>query len=182
MSTEVRQVGRSAQDPSRKTMAPWTFDMEFPLGTQFTFGSLTFARGGGDGDLKMLPPGPTPGYPTPTHSSTSGGPCSGLDPFAGLYIRTVKLVQGIPIVTSTLWSFTRAPSSSSSASSPSRDSSDDYPKIGASAYGNFVEDSRLILMVAPNGDQSCNNSVDIPLLEDQRRLMPKLLKLGWFGI
>jgi hypothetical protein len=46
MSTEVRQVGRSAQDPSRKTMAPWTFDMEFPLGTQFTFGSLTFARGG----------------------------------------------------------------------------------------------------------------------------------------
>jgi hypothetical protein len=37
-------------------MTPWTFDMKFPLGTQFTFGSLTFAMGE-DGDLKMLPQG-----------------------------------------------------------------------------------------------------------------------------
>jgi hypothetical protein len=37
-------------------MTPWTFDMKFPLGTQFSFGSLTFAVGE-DGDLKMLPQG-----------------------------------------------------------------------------------------------------------------------------
>jgi hypothetical protein len=83
-------------------------------------------------------------------------------------------------VTSTLRPFTRAPSSSSSASSPSRDSSDDYPKIGASASGNFAEDSRLILMVAPNGVGPATALVDIPLLKD--RLMSKLLPLGWFGI
>jgi hypothetical protein len=40
-----------------------------------------------------------------------------LDPFVGLYIRTAKLVQGIPIVTSTLQPFVGASSSSSSASS-----------------------------------------------------------------
>jgi hypothetical protein len=99
-------------------MAPWTFDMKFPLNTQFTFGSLTFAVRG-DGDLKMLPLGPALEHPTPTASSTSGSTCSGLDPFAGLYIRTAKQVQGILIMTSTLWTFTRAPSSSSSASFPS---------------------------------------------------------------
>jgi hypothetical protein len=37
-------------------MAPWTFDVKFPLGTRFTFGSLTFATGE-DEDLKMLPQG-----------------------------------------------------------------------------------------------------------------------------
>jgi hypothetical protein len=41
---------------------------------------------------------------------------------------------------------------------PSRDSSDEYPKIGASAYGKSAEDNRLILMVAPNGDRSRNRS------------------------
>jgi hypothetical protein len=30
-------------------MTSWTFDMKFPLGTQFTFGSLTFAGGEGGG-------------------------------------------------------------------------------------------------------------------------------------
>jgi hypothetical protein len=82
-------------------MAPWSFDMKFPLGTRFTFGSLTFATGE-DGDLKMLPLGPAPEHPTPTPSSASGGACLGSDPFAGLYIHTTKLVRGIPIVTSTL--------------------------------------------------------------------------------
>jgi hypothetical protein len=82
-------------------MAPWSFDMKFPHGTQFTFRSLTFAAGE-DGDIKMLPPGPAPEHPTPAHSSASGGACSGLDPFAGLYIRTAKLIHGIPIITSTL--------------------------------------------------------------------------------
>jgi hypothetical protein len=55
ISIEARQEGRSTQDPSRKTMTPWTFDIKFPLDTQFTFGSLTFAMGE-DRDLKMLPP------------------------------------------------------------------------------------------------------------------------------
>jgi hypothetical protein len=52
-STEARQEGASAQDPSEKTMAHWTFDVKFLLGTRFTFGLLTFASGE-DGDLKML--------------------------------------------------------------------------------------------------------------------------------
>jgi hypothetical protein len=37
-------------------MAPWSFDVKFPLGTQFTFGSLTFVAGE-DEDQKMLPQG-----------------------------------------------------------------------------------------------------------------------------
>jgi hypothetical protein len=97
-------------------------------------------------------------------SFTSGGACSGLDPFIGLYIRTAKLVLGIPIVTSILRPFVRASSSSSSASSPGRDSSDDYPEIEASAYGNSAEDGHLILMVAPNGDQSHNSSNGYPTI------------------
>jgi hypothetical protein len=162
-STEARQEGGSAKDPSGKTMTPWTFDMKFPLDTQFTFGSLTFAVGE-DGVLKMLPPGLASNHSAPAPSSTSGSTCLGLDPFAGLYIRTAKLVRGIPIVTSTLWTFTGAPSSSSSASSPSQDSSDDYPKIRASACGNSTKDSRLILMVAPNGDRSRNSSSGYPTI------------------
>jgi hypothetical protein len=107
-------------------MSPWSFNIKFSLDTQFTFGSLTSAAGE-DGDLKMLPLGPAPEHPISTPSSASGGACSDLDPFAGLYILTAKLVWGIPIVTSTLQPFIGALSSSSSASSPGRDSSDDYP-------------------------------------------------------
>ncbi len=103
--------------------------MKFPRSTQFTFGSLTFVAGE-DGDLKMLPPGTAPEHPAPAPSSTSGGTCSGSDSFAGLYICTVKLVQGIPIVMSTLRPFVGVSSSSSSTSSPNRDSSSDYPDRG----------------------------------------------------
>jgi hypothetical protein len=113
----------------------------------------------------MLPPGPAPEHLTSAPSSTSGGVCSDSDSFAGLYIRTVKLVQGIPIVTSTLLPFVGASSSSSSASSLDRDSSNDYPEIGASACGNSVEDGRLILMVAPDGDRACNSSSGYPTIE-----------------
>jgi hypothetical protein len=137
--------------------------MKFPLGTQFNFGSLTFVVGE-DGDIKMLPLGPAPEHPTPAPSSSSGSTCSGSDPFVGLYIRTIKLIRGIPIVTSTLRTFTRALSSSSSTSSPSRDSSDDYPEIGASAYGKSTKDSCLILMVALNGDRSRNSSSGYPTI------------------
>jgi hypothetical protein len=144
-------------------MSPWTFDVKFPLDTQFTFGSQTFAAGE-DGDLKMLPPGLTSKHPTPAPSSISGSTCSGLDPFAGLYIRITNLVRGIPIVTCTLRISTGASSSSSSASSPSQDLSDKYPEIGASACGKSAEDSRLIFMVAPNGDRSRNSSSRYPTI------------------
>jgi hypothetical protein len=144
-------------------MAPWSFDVKFPLDTQFTFRSLTFVAGE-DGGLKMLPPGIAPEHPAPAPSSTSGATYSSSDPFVGLYIRTAKLIQGIPIVTSTLRPFVGASSSSSSASSPDRDSSNDYPKIGASTCGNSAEDDRLILMVTPDGDRTRNNSSGYPTI------------------
>jgi hypothetical protein len=91
--------------------------MKFPLGCQFTFGSLIFTVGG-DGDLKMLPPGLVPEHPIPAPSSTSDDACSGLDLFTRLYICTVKLIRGISIVMSILRLFIGALSSSSSTSSP----------------------------------------------------------------
>jgi hypothetical protein len=112
----------------------------------------------------MLPPRTAPEHPTPTPLSASVSACSDLDPFVGLYIRTAKLIRGIPIVTSTLRAFIGASSSSSSALSLGRDSSDDYPKIGVSACGNSTEDGRLILMVAPNGDRSRNSSSGYPTI------------------
>jgi hypothetical protein len=144
-------------------MAPWTFDIKFPLGTQFTFGSLTFAVGE-DGDIKMLPPGPAAEHPTPAPSSMSDSTCSGSDPFVGLYIHTAKLIRGILIVTSTLWTFIRAPSLSSLESYPSRDSSDEYLEVGANAYGKSTEASRLILMVVSNGNRSRNSSSGYPTI------------------
>jgi hypothetical protein len=144
-------------------MAPWSFNVKFPFGTPFTFRSLTFVAGE-DGDLKMLPPGTAPEHPALDPSSTSGGTCSGSDLFAGLYIRTAKLVQGILIVTSTHRPFVEASSSSSSASSPDRDSSNDYPEIRASTCGNSAEDGRLILMVTPDGDRARNSSSEYPTI------------------
>jgi hypothetical protein len=133
------------------------FDVKFPRGTQFTIGSLMFAARENE-DLEMLPPGPTPEHLALTLSSTSGGSCSGSNPCAGLCIRTSKLVQGIPVITSILQPLARASSLSSSASTPDQDSSDDYPKIGTSAYGDLAEGGRLILIVSLNGDQSHNSS------------------------
>jgi hypothetical protein len=52
-STEVHREGGSAQDPSRKIMAPWTFNVKHPYDTQFTFGSLMFAAEE-DGNLELL--------------------------------------------------------------------------------------------------------------------------------
>jgi hypothetical protein len=144
-------------------MAPWSFDVKFPLGAQFTFGSLTFIAGE-DGDLKMLPPGTAPEHPAPAPSSILIGTCLGLDPFAGLYIRIAKLVRGIPIVTSTLRPFVGVSSLSSSASSPDQDSSSDYPEIGANTCGNSAEDGCLILMVAPDGDQTRNSFSGYPTI------------------
>jgi hypothetical protein len=137
--------------------------MKFPLDTQFSFGSLTFVAGE-DEDLKMLPPGTAPKHHAPAPSSTSGGTCSGSNPFVGLYIRTAKLVWGIPIMTSTLRPFVGASSLTSSTSSPDRDLSNDYPEIGASACRNSTEDGRLILMVAPDGNRAHNSSSRYPTI------------------
>jgi hypothetical protein len=88
-STEVHQEGDCAQDPSGKAMTPWTFDVKFPLGIKFTFGSLTFAAGE-DGDLRMLPLGEATEHTAPSSASSETQADSGF--FDGPYIRTVKLV------------------------------------------------------------------------------------------
>jgi hypothetical protein len=102
---------------------------------------------------------------SPTTSSTSGSVCSGLDPFAGLYIRTAKIVRGIPVMMSTLRPLAGASSSSSSVASPDQDLSDDYPKIGISACGDSTREDRLTFMVALNGDPSHNSSSRYPTIE-----------------
>jgi hypothetical protein len=133
-STEAHQEGGSAQDLSGKIMAPWTFDVKFPCGTQLTFGLLTFAVRE-DGDVKMLPPGPALEHLALASTSVSRGSCSGSNPWAGIYIRTGKIVQGIPVVTSILRPLVGASSLSSSASTPDQNSSNSYPEIGTSACG-----------------------------------------------
>jgi hypothetical protein len=70
-------------------MAPWTFDVKFPLSTKFTFGSLMFTAGE-DGHLQMLPPGQATEHTAPSSASRSTQADS--DFFDGLYIRTAKFV------------------------------------------------------------------------------------------
>jgi hypothetical protein len=163
MSTEARQEVGSAQDLSGKIMAPWTFDAKFPLGTQFTFGSLTFAAGE-DGDLRMLPLGPALEHLMPVHgqapcflatSSTSGGVYSGLDLFVGCYI---------PIMMSILRPSAGASSLSSSAASLDQDSSDDYQEIRTSTYGDSTGDGYHIFMVSPMEEPSHNSSSRYPTI------------------
>jgi hypothetical protein len=162
-STEACQEGETAQDPSRKTLAPLTFDVKFPCDTQLNFGSLTFAARE-DRDLKMLPPEPAPEHLALASSAASGGSCSGSDPCARSYIRTAKIVRGILVVTSILRPLAGSSSSSTSTSAPDPDSSDDYPEIEASACGEPVEGGRLICMVIPNGDRSNNTSSRYPTI------------------
>jgi hypothetical protein len=109
-------------------MAPWTFDIKFPHGTEFTFGSLTFAAGE-DGDLRMLPPGEAVEHIALSSASSETQVESDL--FDGPYIRTVKLIRGIPVMTSILWPCIRAASSSPSALSSDQGSSKNYPEIGS---------------------------------------------------
>jgi hypothetical protein len=121
----------------------------------------------------MLPPGPAPEHLALAPSFAPGSSCSGSDPCAGLNIRTAKLVRGISVMTSILWLLVRTLSSSSSASTPDQDSSDDYLKIGTSAYGEPAEGGHLILMVAPNGNQSHNrSSVSQAIMETIQRMVP----------
>jgi hypothetical protein len=112
----------------------------------------------------MLPPGPAPEHLTLASLSTLGGSCSGSDPYAESYICTAKIVRGIPVVTSILWSLVGVLSSSLLASTPDPDSSDDYPQNGASSCGELAEADRLICMVASNCDRSHNNSSRYPTI------------------
>jgi hypothetical protein len=151
----VRQEGGSAQDPFGKIMALWTFDVKFPCGTQFTFGSLTFAVGE-DRNLKMMPLGPAPerhaqlyGQTSyfPAISSTTGGASSGLDPYAEQHIRTVKVVR---VFQSECPSFSHR---LGHRARPHRQRPpikiQHYPEIGGSTCGDPAEEGRLIIMVAP---------------------------------
>jgi hypothetical protein len=142
-------------------MTPWTFDVKFPLGTEFTFGSLTFATGE-DGDLRMLPPGEATEHTAP--SSASSETQADSDLFDGSYIRMVKLVRGIPVVTTILRPCAGASSSSSSALSSDQGSSDDYLEIRVSTCRSSVDISRLICMVAPNKDQPRHSSSGYPTI------------------
>jgi hypothetical protein len=142
-------------------MAPWTFDVKFLRGTEFTFGSLTFAAGE-DGDLQMLPPGEAAKHTAP--SSASSGTQANLDFFDEPYIHTVKLVRGIPVITTILRPCGGASSSSSSAQSSDQGSSEDYPKIGVSTCGSSVDISRLICMMALNEDQPRHSSSGYPTI------------------
>jgi hypothetical protein len=143
-------------------MAPWTFDVKFPRGTEFTFRSLTFATGE-DGDLRMLPPAEVAEHTAPSSASSETQEDSNF--FDGSYIRTVKLVRGIPVVTTILRPCTGASSSSSSALSSDQGSSEDYPEIGVSTCGSSADISRLIFMVASNEDQPCHSSSGYPTIE-----------------
>jgi hypothetical protein len=132
-------------------MAPWTFDVKFPRGTEFTFGSLTFTAGE-DGDLRMLPLGEVTEHTA--LSSASSETQADSDFFDGPYIRTVKLVRPCA----------GASSSSSSALSSDQGSSEDYPEIGVSTCGSFADISRLICMVTPNEDQPRHSSSGYPTI------------------
>jgi hypothetical protein len=153
-------------------MAPRTFDVKFPLDTKFTFGSMTFAAGE-DGDLRMLPPGEAIEHTAP--SSASSETQADLDFFDRPYTRTVKLVRGIPVVTTILRPRARASISSSLALSSDQGSSEDYPEIGVSTCGSSTDISRLICMVAPNEISPATAPAGIPLSGGLRLQTPELL-------
>jgi hypothetical protein len=97
-------------------------------------------------------------------SSASSETQTESDLFDGPYIRTVKLVRGIPIMTTILRPCTGASSSFSSAQSFDQGSSEDYPEIGVSSYRSPADVSRLICMVAPNEDQPRHSSSGYPTI------------------
>jgi hypothetical protein len=153
-------------------MSPWTFDVKFPRGTEFTFGSLTFAAGE-DEDLRMLPPGEATEHTAP--SSASSGTQADSDFFDEPYIRTVKLVRGIPVVTTIIQSCAGASSSSSSTLSSDQGSYEDYPEIGVSTCGSSADISRLICMVAPKKISLATAPAGIPPSGGLRLQTPELL-------
>jgi hypothetical protein len=166
----MRQDGESAQDPSGKIMAPWTFSVKFPYGTQFTFGSLMFVAGE-DGNLELLTQGPPPKHHASVYgqapyllasTSTSGGACSGLNSYAGPYHLIAKTTQGLPIGAHILQPLGGTSGSSSSGASRGHDTTDDYLEIRGSTCWNSTEEGHLIIMVAPAGAPSQKSSNEYP--------------------
>jgi hypothetical protein len=110
----------------------------------------------------MLPPGEATEHTAP--SSASSGTQADSDFFDGLYIRTAKLVRGIPVVMTILRPCAGTSSSSSSAMSSDQGSSEDYPEIGVSTCGSSADISRLIFIMAPNKDQPRHSSSGYPTI------------------
>jgi hypothetical protein len=110
----------------------------------------------------MLPPGEATEHTAP--SSASSETQADSDLFDGPYIRTVKLVREIPVVTTILRPCAGASSSSSSALSSDQGSSEDYPEIRVSTCGSSADISRLICMVALNDDQPRRSSNGYPTI------------------
>jgi hypothetical protein len=110
----------------------------------------------------MLPPGEAVEHIAP--SSASSETQAESDLFDGPYIRTVKLIRGIPIVMTILRPCAGAASSSPSALSSDRGSSEDYPEIRVDTCESSASTSRLICMVAPNEDQPRHSSSGYPTI------------------
>jgi hypothetical protein len=110
----------------------------------------------------MLPPGEATEHTA--SSSASSETQADSDFLDGSYIRTVKLIRGIPVVMTILRPCAGALSSSSSALSSDQVSSEDYPEIGVSTCGSSADISHLICMVAPNEDQLRHNSSGYPTI------------------
>jgi hypothetical protein len=110
----------------------------------------------------MLPPGEAVEHIAP--SSVSSETQAGSDLFDGPYIRTVKLIRGIPVVTTILRPCAGAASSSPSALSSDQGSSENYPEIGVNTCESSTNTSRLICMVAPNEYQPRHSSSGYPTI------------------
>jgi hypothetical protein len=166
---DARQEGGSAQDPSEKTMAPWTFDEVSSWHSAYLW-VIDLCRRGRRRPKDVV------------HRSGTRAPGSGfiisirrfllkIGSLCRVYIRTVKIVQDIPVVTSIIRPLAGASSSSSSASTPDPNLSDNYPEIGASACGEPAVSNHLIYMVTRMEIGRTTAPADIPPSEDQRRLM-----------
>jgi hypothetical protein len=126
-----------------------------------------------DGNHELLTQGPAPKRLALVYgqalyllasSSTSGGACSDLNPYAGHYHRATKTTQGIPIGAPIFQPSVRTSSFSTSTVSPDQDSIDDYPEIRGSTYWNSADEGRLIIMVAPTGAPLQNSSSKYPTI------------------
>jgi hypothetical protein len=122
---------------------------------------------GEDRNLELLTRGPAPRHPALVYEiasyyladpSTSGGACSGLNPHVGSYCLSAMTSQGLPIGKIIFQSSTGTSSSSSLGVTPDRDSIEDYPKIGGSAYENPAIKAHRINMVGPARANSQNSS------------------------
>jgi hypothetical protein len=120
---------------------------------------------GKDGKLVLLVRGAAPNHLVPVYgqapylpasASTSGGACSGLNPYVGPYYLTTMTLQGIPIGANISQSSVGTASSSSSIVARDRDSIEDYPEIRGSNYWDPMVEGHLISMLAlaPSGNSS----------------------------